>query len=84
MPLAGIRSLSGYLHFKTQALKSSCSPILIVHGMQDIVVAIQAAPQAKDTLIDIGAMVESHELNGGHEISPITLAILRQFIQKNI
>ncbi|MGP0128258.1 MAG: alpha/beta hydrolase [cyanobacterium endosymbiont of Rhopalodia musculus] len=82
LPLAGICSLSGYLHFQPQTTPFPCSPILIVHGIQDMVVPIQAARKAKDALTDIGAMVEYHEFNGGHEISSITLAILQQFIQK--
>ena len=82
LPLAGICSLSGYLHFQPQATQFPCSSILIVHGIQDMVVPIQAARQANNTLTDIGAMVEYHEFNGGHEISSITLAILQQFIKK--
>lgn len=83
LPLAGICSLSGYLHFQPQATQFPCSPILITHGIQDMVVPIQAAREAKDVLTDMGAMVEYHELNGGHEISSTTLTILQGFIQKN-
>ncbi|YAI82535.1 MAG: alpha/beta hydrolase [cyanobacterium endosymbiont of Rhopalodia sterrenbergii] len=84
LPLAGICSLSGYLHFQPQATQFPCPSILIIHGVQDIVVPIQAARKATDTLTDIGAMVEYHEFNGGHEISSITLAILQRFIKKKL
>ncbi len=81
LPLAGICSLSGYLHFQPQAPKFPLSPILIIHGIQDMVVPLQAAHQAKEALISIGATVEYHEFSGGHEIPPSALTILQQFVQ---
>ncbi len=84
LPLAGIFSLSGYLHFQPQVPNFSIPPILIVHGIQDLVVPIDAARQAKEMLTAIGAKVEYHEFNMGHEISPNTLTILQEFILSQV
>lgn len=82
LPLAGVCSLSGYLHFQPQAPNFSLAPILIMHGTQDLVVPIKAARQAKETLTEIGATVEYHEFHAGHEIPPAALSIFQEFIQK--
>lgn len=42
-----------------------------MYRIQDIVVPIQAAHQAKDTLRNISAIVEYHKPNEGYEIYPI-------------
>ncbi|GBF81275.1 alpha/beta hydrolase [Aphanothece sacrum] len=81
LPLAGICSLSGYLHFQPQNLASSLPPILIIHGKQDFVVPIEMARQAKEKLISINAQVEYHEFNMGHEIPANILPIVEQFIK---
>ncbi|ACK68346.1 phospholipase/Carboxylesterase [Rippkaea orientalis PCC 8801] len=83
LPLAAIFSLSGYLHFHPQITDSPIPPILIVHGTQDMVVPINAARQAKEKLTAIGAKVEYHEFNIGHEISPNVLRILQEFLLTN-
>jgi phospholipase/carboxylesterase len=83
LPLAGICSLSGYLHFKPQKLASSIPPILIIHGKQDMVVPLKMAQKAKEELTAIDATIEYHELNMGHEIPAIILPILENFIKVN-
>ncbi|AFY79405.1 putative esterase [Pleurocapsa sp. PCC 7327] len=80
LPVAGLCSMSGYLHAKPQASNSPLPPILIVHGRQDPVVPVQAARQARDELTAIGATVEYHEFDMGHEIRPAVLDLLQQFI----
>ncbi len=80
LPLAAICSFSGYLHFSPQPLNSAISPILITHGRQDMVIPVEAAHQTRDLLTAIGAKVEYHEFNAGHEIPPAAIPIFRQFI----
>ena len=81
LPLAGLISLSGYLHFQPHPLTTAIPPILIVHGRQDLVVPIQAARQARDALTAISAEVEYHEFNMGHEIPQIVLNLAETFIK---
>lgn len=80
--LAGLISLSGYLHpdFK---LSDQAPPVLIVHGSQDQVVPIIAAQSTRATLTKLRLKVNYHELNMGHEINPEAIATIRQFILAN-
>ena len=83
LPFAGLMILSGYQH---GALSSGAKmpPILMVHGRQDQVVPIAAAHQARANLTKLGAEIEYHEFNMGHEISPIVLNEIQQFAQKHL
>ena len=80
LPLAGICSLSGYLHVKPKSSRSTIPPVLIIHGKQDLVVPLKAAQQARNELMALGATVEYREFDMGHEIPPIVLAVMQQFI----
>ncbi len=81
LPLAGLVALSGYLHPITGLLTKGIPPVLIVHGRQDQVVPIKAAQQARDTLIEVGALVQYHELDMKHEIQPAVLELVRNFVE---
>lgn len=80
LPLAGLCSLSGYLHATPEVAATPIPPVFIAHGRQDQVVPIAAAQQARDVLTALGVTVDHHEFNMGHEISLPVLAQLRQFL----
>lgn len=80
LPVAGISSLSGFLHSKPQVSESPLPPVLMVHGRQDPVVPIQAARQARDELVALGAKVQYQELDMGHEIPPPVVGLLQDFL----
>jgi phospholipase/carboxylesterase len=80
MPLAGLVSLSGYLHEITTKPNQPISPILIVHGKQDPVVPLMAAQTARDTLRSLGAKVKYFEYDMGHEIRPSAIAEIQKFV----
>ncbi len=82
LPLAGLFSLSGYLHFQPHPLTTPIPPILMVHGKQDFVVPIEAARQTRDALNRINAKIEYHEFNMGHEIPQIVLNLVEKFIKQ--
>jgi len=82
LPLEGLFSLSGYLHFHPHLLKTAIPPILMVHGKQDLVVPIEAARQTRDALNGINAKIEYHEFNMGHEIPQIVLTLVEKFIRR--
>ena len=81
LPLAGLCSLSGYLHSQPQMTDSPSPPVLILHGRQDNVVPLQAAQRARDELVNLGVEVEYQEFDMGHEIQPLTLAVMENFIK---
>ena len=80
LPVAGLISLSGYLHYEPQPLEVSTPQILMIHGTQDAVVPLAAAQQARDKLQGIGVGVRYQELPMGHEISSDAIALLKEFI----
>ncbi len=80
LPLAGLISLSGYLHAQPQPESDTLPPILIVHGQQDYVVPLRAAHQARSALEALGASVQYREFDMGHEIIPAVIALMRSFV----
>lgn len=79
LPLAGLMVLSGYLHAAIQPTATT-PPVLMVHGVQDTVVPLIAAHQARDSLVELGVKVRYHELNMGHEIRLEVLHLMREFV----
>lgn len=84
LPLAGLVSMSGYLHSKPQLLENHQLPILIMHGRQDPIVSLSAAHQAKSSLTNLGLSVQYQEFDMGHEIRPEQISLMRDFISKAI
>lgn len=84
LPLAGLMVLSGYLHGAVSPQESVYPPILMVHGRQDSVVPLSAARSAHDRLSTLNATITYKEFDMGHEISPLVLSAMQQFIQKTI
>ena len=80
LPLAGLMILSGYLHDDLRESARPLPPILLVHGLQDPVVPIAAARQTRDRLTALGAQLDYHELNMGHDIPLTVLELMQTFI----
>lgn len=81
LPLAGLVSLSGYLHPLSESTKKdSFPPVLIVHGRQDTVVPLGSAIKARDTLLSLGVSVQYREFDMGHEVQPEVLNLVRSFV----
>jgi phospholipase/carboxylesterase len=91
-PLAGLISLSGFLHSAPQPPTETVSPVLIVHGAYDPVVPLEgrfdadvplwAAQNATDKLTALGVPVEYHELKMGHEITLPAINLVRSFVME--
>jgi len=83
-PLAGLISLSGYLHIAEEELQEVANatfpPIFIAHGTEDTVVPIGAARNARQLFEALGATVEYEEYEMSHEIRPETCDRIRKFI----
>jgi phospholipase/carboxylesterase len=85
LPLAGLVSMSGYLHRDAVRVnKSGFPPTLVMHGRKDEVVPLLAALKAKETLESLGVVVQYQEFDMGHEISPQMLGLLRNFVVNTI
>lgn len=81
LPLAGLMVLSGYLHgLASQDI--SYPPLLMVHGRQDAIVPLAVAHVTRDRLTALGVKVQYQEFEMGHEISPLVLNEMQQFIEK--
>ena len=81
LPLAGLVSLSGYLHAKPKSTAgASLPPVLIVHGRQDQIVPLSEAQRARDSLRSLGVAVKYQEFAMGHEIRPVVLALMQGFV----
>lgn len=88
LPFAALMVLSGYLHaptrFTQQKKPDAFRNVLLVHGRQDRVVPLQAAYQARDSLLGLGVPVQFHELDMGHEIQPVVLSLMQRFIEEGL
>ncbi|MBW4646492.1 MAG: alpha/beta hydrolase [Goleter apudmare HA4340-LM2] len=85
LPLAGLVSMSGYLHLgEVKVNQNNLPPTLIMHGTQDEVVPLLAAVKARETLESLGVAVQYQEFDMGHEISPQMLVVLRNFVENAI
>lgn len=82
LPLAGLISLSGYLHAQPQPETKRLPPILIVHGRQDNIVPLSAALQARSILEKLGAAVQYQEFDMGHEIIPAIFPLMQNFVME--
>jgi phospholipase/carboxylesterase len=83
LPLAGLISMSGYLHQTPQEVEPPLPSVLIVHGKQDTVVPLSAARRVRDYLLRLGAPMQYKEFDMGHEISAEVLEVVREFILVN-
>ena len=82
LPLAGLVVLSGYLHAPLKPSQVPSSPALVVHGTQDSVVPLAAAHQVRDCLQGLGVDLTYREYNMGHEIQPIVLTQVQNFVNQ--
>lgn len=80
LPLAGLVSMSGYLHSRPQLSRENVPPVLMVHGRQDPVVPLEAAKRSLDSLTAAGVQVQYQEFDMGHEIRPQVVKLVRTFI----
>jgi len=78
LPLAGVVSMSGYLHGELGAATGRSA--LVMHGSDDPVVPIAAAARVCAALKRVGIEPEWHEFAIGHGICPEEIAVLRAFL----
>lgn len=86
--LGGIIGLSGYLPIIDETAgerhqANQDTPILMIHGTQDPVVAVTRGEQSRDTLRDWGYDVEWHDYPMQHEVCAEELRDINEFLIKH-
>ena len=87
-PFAGIAAMSGYLPagealapvLPTRRDRS----VLMVHGTLDETLRIELGRSARDLLEQAGLKPEYHEFDMGHQITPESLAVVRQYVRRSL
>jgi phospholipase/carboxylesterase len=59
-------------------------PVLIVHGSSDDMIPILAARRMRHGLEHHGLVPEYHEFSMGHEVTPKSVAVVREFLQRSL
>ena len=80
--LAGIVVMSGALYEEELPPFSRDIPVLMVHGTQDDMIPVLAARRARRVLEEHGVKVEYHEFPMGHYVTPESMAVVNQFLQR--
>ncbi|NEO33518.1 MAG: alpha/beta hydrolase [Symploca sp. SIO3C6] len=83
LTLAGLISMSGYMHQTPENIESPLPSVLIIHGRKDPVVPLSAAHRLRDYLLRLGAPMQYKEFDMEHEIKPEALEVVREFILVN-
>jgi phospholipase/carboxylesterase len=84
LKIAGVVAMSGALFEAQQGDLSSRKelPVLIVHGIADDVIPVNAARRARRVLEEHGVNPEYHEFPMGHFVTPESLAVVGDFIRR--
>ena len=82
--LAGIVVMSGALYEDDPPPFSSDLPVLIVHGTQDDVIPVLAARRTRRVLESHGVEPEYHEFPMGHQVTPESIAVVADFIRRQL
>ena len=86
--VAGVIAQSGYIPLETglQIDESGVKgkPIILTHGTQDSILPIDWDRRSRDTLQKLGADLEYHEFNMGHNITAESLEVISAWLQKQL
>jgi phospholipase/carboxylesterase len=59
-------------------------PILLTHGIQDSMLPVEWARRSRDVLTALGADLEYHEFNMGHEVTAQSLDVIVTWMEKQL
>ncbi|HEY3055640.1 MAG TPA: dienelactone hydrolase family protein [Thermoanaerobaculia bacterium] len=82
-PLAGIVAMSGALYEQDLPTLKKL-PVLIIHGIQDELINVNMARRARRVLEQHGLPVEYHEFPMGHQVTPESMAVVRDFLRRSL
>jgi phospholipase/carboxylesterase len=80
--LAGIVVMSGALYEGDLPPLRKDIPVLIVHGTLDEMINVNMARRARRVLEQHGIEPEYHEFPMGHQVTPESLAVVAEFVQR--
>jgi phospholipase/carboxylesterase len=86
--IAGVIAQAGYiphesgLQIDEAGIKNK--PFILTHGIQDPLLPIDWARRSRDTLQSLGANLEYHEFNMGHQINEESLNVVNDWLIKQL
>jgi phospholipase/carboxylesterase len=87
-PFAGIAAMSGYLpaHETLEPVlpQRRDRSVLMVHGTQDATLNVELGRSARELLERTGLAPEYQEFQMGHEITPESLARVREYVRRRL
>jgi phospholipase/carboxylesterase len=86
VPIAGVIAQSGYVpngvELKIDEAGIKGKPFLLTHGDQDTLIPVDWGRVCRDRLQELGADVEYHEFQMGHNVSMESLAVIYRWLEK--
>ena len=86
--VAGIIAQSGYLPHESgleiDEANVKGKPFILTHGVQDPLLPVGWARRSRDMLQKLGADLEYHEFNMGHQVSEESLAVINTWLEKQL
>lgn len=86
--VTGVIAQSGYiphesgLHIDEAGIKNK--PFILTHGNQDPMLPVDWARRSRDTLQKLGADLEYHEFNMGHQVNDKSLSVISVWLEKQL
>ncbi len=86
--VAGVIAQSGYIPHESGLQIDEAGvkdkPFILTHGIQDPTLPVDWARRSRDTLQKLGADMDYHEFNMGHQISAESLEVISAWLQKQL
>ena len=86
--VAGVIAQSGYIPHESGLQMDDAGikqkPFILTHGKQDPILPVDWARRSRDTLQSLGADLEYHEFNMGHNISAESIAVVNSWMEKQL
>jgi phospholipase/carboxylesterase len=86
--VAGVIAQSGYIpsgiELEIHEADIKGKPFLLTHGEQDTLIPVEWGRASRDRLQTLGADVEYHEFQMGHNVSMESLAVIHEWLEKYI
>ena len=86
--VAGVIAQSGYIPHESglqiDAAGIKNKPFILTHGIQDSMLPVDWARRSRNTLQNLETNLEYHEFNMGHQVSGESLAIINDWLERQI
>jgi phospholipase/carboxylesterase len=86
--VTGIIAQSGYIPHESGLQIDEAGvkgkPFLLTHGIQDPMLPVDWARRSRDTLETLGADVDYHEFNMGHQVTADALHVIASWLEKQL